>query len=106
MTRIKLRPLRNAWGTSVSETGEIELHKSLKEIPVPSKNFVLYHERAHIMIDKRKLQVKDKELFCDLVALSKCRVNELTTLEIMLRKRLIRQYGKLTIKNIIKIIEG
>ncbi len=106
MPRIRLRPLRNSWGTAQSDTGQIELHKSLKDIPVPSKAFVLNHEKAHLLIDKRKIEVKDKELFCDLVALSRCKINELTTLETMLKKYLIKEYGNLNIKNILKILEA
>ncbi len=106
MPRIKLKVLRTSWGTYDDKTKQIELHKDLKAIPVPSKSFVLNHEKGHLLIDKRKLKIKDEELFCDLFALSKCKINELTSLELLLRKKLIIQYGKLTIKNIIEIIKS
>ena len=105
MPRIKLKNLHGSWGTLEEGTNQIELHKALRNIPVPSKQFVLFHELGHQFLLFRKIKIKDKELFCDLYALSKCKPNELSLLERVFKKYLIKVYGRLTIKNILLILK-
>ncbi len=108
--RIKLKELRGSYGTFDPETGQIEISSKLKKCNIPSKNFVYWHEKMHEWIHKSKTKISpfDEEKASDLLALFKCKNSELSYLESILKKTLIKKFGrspsKLTIIKITKEI--
>jgi hypothetical protein len=94
--KIKILPLRSDFGWFDPETKQIALSKILKSRPIPSKNFVKYHELFHKYVEEKGIKINpyEEELLCDYYALFKCRGRELSLLERQFKKVLLKVYGK------------